>query len=65
MKGLEIDFETADRITVLNLKDSLDYLERELRAHLEDGAWMHPEDVIKSRDELIPALKLLIAYWGG
>lgn len=64
MKGLEIDFETADRITVLNLKEHLNYLQDELSAH-EAGAWMHPEDVLSSKQDLIPALKLLIAHWGG
>lgn len=64
MKGLELDWETADRITLLCLKDQLNYLTEELRTHREDGHWMHPEDVIKS-EEYIPALKLLIAYYGG
>jgi len=57
MKGLELDWETADRITLLCLKDQLNYLTEELRTHREDGHWMHPEDVMKS-EEYIPALKL-------
>jgi len=65
MKGLELDWETADRITVLNLKDHLDYLKEELRAHKEDGQWMHPDDAIKSEKELIPAFELLVAFYGG
>jgi hypothetical protein len=65
MRGMEIDYETADRITLLSLKDQLNYLEEELRAHVEDGQWMHPEDVVRSRGELIPALKTLIAHYGG
>lgn len=64
MKGLELDWETADRITLLNLKDQLNYLTEELRAHKE-GQWMHPEDVLRSERDLIPALKLLIAHYGG
>lgn len=65
MKGLEIDFETADRITILNMKDHLNYLKEELRAHKEDGKWMHPEDVIRSERDYIPALELLIKFYGG
>ena len=29
-KGLELDFETADKITVLNLKDAYNYLQIEI-----------------------------------
>lgn len=29
-KGLELDFETADKITVLNLKDAYNYLQTEI-----------------------------------
>jgi hypothetical protein len=62
-KGLEIDFDTADRITLLNLKDQRMYLKKELKEHTE-GKWLHPEDVVRNA-EIITALNLLIPYYGG
>lgn len=44
MKNLTIDFETANRITVLTLKDYAKYLKKELR-QFKKGEWLHPEDV--------------------
>jgi len=64
-KGLEIDFETADRITLACLKDQLKYLKEEVRLHVEEGQYLHPEDYHKSMTQLIPALELLIPYYGG
>lgn len=63
--GLEIDFETADRIAVLVLKDHLKYLKEEVRANDEDGSYMHPEDYQLSVTKYIPALETLIKYFGG
>lgn len=65
MNGMQIDYETADLITVTNLKEALSYLETELRNHFENGAWMHPEDVWQSKNMYIPALKTIIKYYGG
>lgn len=62
-KGLEIDFDTADRITLLNLKDQRKYLKKELKEHT-GGKWLHPEDVVRNA-EIITALNLLIPYYGG
>jgi hypothetical protein len=62
-KGLEIDYDTADRITLLSLQDQLKYLQKEL-ADFEDGTWLHPEDVTNNI-KLIAALKVLIPYYGG
>lgn len=64
-RGLEIDFETADRITVCTLKDQLRYLKEEIRLHVEEGAYLHPEDYHNSMVQLIPALETLIVYFGG
>lgn len=61
--GLSIDFDTADRITLLVLKDQLKYLQKELEDYKE-GKWLHPEDVANSI-KLISALELLIPYYGG
>jgi hypothetical protein len=63
-RGLEIDYETADRITVLTLKDNLKYLKEELRKHTEEGSWMHPEDVADSVVR-IPQIESIIKYFGG
>jgi hypothetical protein len=76
--GLVIPHEVADGITVTVLKDQLAYLLKEQRwfecpvadrfaLEEEHGyrLWVHPDDYAKNRDELIPALRSLIAYFGG
>lgn len=65
MKELTIPFEVADGITLATLQDQHSYLKEELRAHLEDGAYLHSEDAYNSQFKLIPALECLIAYFGG
>ena len=60
---LSIDFDTADRITLLVLKDQLKYLRKELEDYKE-GKWLHPEDVVNNA-KIIEALELLIPYYGG
>lgn len=53
MSKLEIDMETANRITLLTLKDYRSYLKSELKKWKKNpktddnpnGYWMHPEDV--------------------
>jgi hypothetical protein len=57
--GLTIDFETADRITVLNLKEYRDRLQKELDDY-QSGQYLHPEDVA-SNLKRIGALNLIIA----
>jgi len=76
--GLRIPYEVADGITVTVLQDQLAYLLREQRWFETPAAdrfaleeeygykmWVHPEDYAKNRDELIPALRLIIEYFGG
>jgi hypothetical protein len=63
-RGLEIDFETADRITILTLKEQVGYLKEELRQHTEEGSYMHPEDVADSVKR-IPMMESIIKYFGG
>jgi hypothetical protein len=65
MKRLEIDYEIADRIALCVMKDQLSYLKEEIRLHVEEGKYLHPEDYHKSMTEYIPALELLIVYFGG
>ena len=60
--GLRIDYETADRITMLTLKETRDYLQDELKSH-EEGKWLHPEDVV-SNQKLIEALGVVLKYYG-
>jgi hypothetical protein len=62
-KGLEIDYDTADRITLINLIDNRKMLIKELEDY-KVGMWLHPEDVVRNA-ELITALNILIPYYGG
>ena len=62
-RGITLDFDTADRITLLVLKDQLKYLRKELE-DFKNGKWVHPEDVVRNA-EIIVALELLIPYYGG
>jgi len=62
-KGLTLDYDIADKITVLTLQDHLKYLRKELEDYKE-GGWLHPEDVANNI-KLISALELLIPYYGG
>lgn len=55
---LEIDKETADRITVLNLKDYAQYLKKELSDY-EKGEWLHPSDVIGNK-KFIEAIEFIL-----
>jgi hypothetical protein len=69
---ITLDGETADRITLLNLKEYRSYLTKELAAWRKnprtednpDGHWLHPEDVT-GNTVTINALNLLIKHFGG
>ena len=68
---ITLDGETADRITLLNLKEYKSYLTKELATwrknpRTEDnpeGVWMHPEDVT-GNVAAINALGLIIKHFG-
>lgn len=60
---LEIDFETADRITLISLKDQRRYLQKELK-DFKKGEYLHPEDVVNNT-RLVQALDLVIKHYGG
>ena len=60
---LEIDVETADRITVISLKEQRGYLKKELKKY-NKGEWLHPEDVANNT-RMIEALNLVIKHYGG
>jgi len=67
---ITLDGETADRITLLNLKEYKSYLKKELdtwrkNPHTEDnpdGVRMHPEDVT-GNIQTITALDLIIKHF--
>ena len=68
---ITLDGETADRITLLNLKEYRSYLTKELTAWRKnprtednpDGVWLHPEDVT-GNTVAINALNLIIRHFG-
>lgn len=61
-KKIELDGETADRITVLTLKDYRSYLKKEL-SQFKKGEYLHPEDVA-GNIKAIEALNLIIKHFG-
>ncbi len=62
-RKLELDGETADRITLLNLKEYRSYLKKELKDY-KKGGWLHPTDVDLNMKS-IEALNLIIKQFGG
>lgn len=62
--GITIDYETADRITLATLIEQREYLKKEMKEHLKNGAWMHPDDV-ENNPKLIKHLSKVIEYFGG
>lgn len=62
-KKFEIDFETADRIAVITLKEHRKYLKKEL-ADFKKGEYLHPEDVVNNT-RMIQALDVVIKHFGG
>jgi hypothetical protein len=61
--GITLDFDTADKITLLVMQDQLKGLRKELE-DFKEGKWLHPEDVTNNI-KIIAALELLIPYYGG
>ena len=59
----EINFEVADRVTLLNLINTRDYLQSELSS-VEDSKWLHHDDVVKNK-KLIEMFDEIIKYYGG
>ena len=66
-KKIEIDRDTADRITAITLRDYRAYLKKEIKQWKKnpktdsnpDGYWLHPEDVA-GNIRRIEALDLII-----
>ena len=63
-KGISIPFEAADLIALASMQSQLKYLRKEVKDHLEKGAYLHPEDLGNSV-RYIHALETLIPYYGG
>jgi hypothetical protein len=69
---LGIDYETADRITRLNLTEYRDRLQEELdkwngdpkSEHNPDGYWLHSEDVVTNYNT-IKIIDTLLEHFGG
>ena len=61
---IQLENEIADRITLASLKDMYQYTKTELKLHIEEGTYLHPEDVAK-KHQLIYALEILIPFYGG
>jgi hypothetical protein len=60
---IELDFETADRIAVLVLKNYRSYLQKELD-DFKNGGYLHPEDVAENT-KAVEALNLIIKHFDG
>jgi hypothetical protein len=60
---IELDAQTADNITLLNLKEHRSYLKKTLK-DFDKGAYVHPEDV-ENITRVIQSLNLLIKHFGG
>lgn len=63
MKKIKLDSETADGITVANLKNYRKYLKKELKDHEEKGTYLHDDDVCNNT-RVITALTLVIKQFG-
>lgn len=76
--GIKIPYEVADGVAIAVMQDQLDYLLKEQLWFEADesqrlvykmewgyGLYVHPEDYAKNAKEYIPAMKLLITYFGG
>ena len=69
---ITLDGDTADRITVLALKEHRTYLKKELTDWKKnprsdanpDGYWLHPEDV-SGNTIMIHHLDAVIKHFGG
>jgi hypothetical protein len=70
--SITLDAESADRITLLNLKEYKSYLTKDLAKWRKNpktkdnptGFWLHPEDVT-GHAAAINALNLVIKHYGG
>lgn len=64
-KGLTLPYEAVDSITLANLIEMRDDIERDMKNHIEKGTYMHPNDYHMNATKYLPALNTLIEYMGG
>ncbi len=65
ISNITLDLETADQIALAVMQQHCAMLKDEIAQHLKEGTYMHPEDLAKNQNALIPALETLIVYFGG
>lgn len=63
-QGLMIDWEAADRITVLTLKNYRDNLQEHLTGGADGSRWLHPQDEVHNR-AMIQAINFVLNDFGG
>ena len=63
-QGLMIDWEAADRITVLTLKNYRDNLREHLTGGADGSRWLHPQDEVHNR-AMIQAINFVLNDFGG
>lgn len=62
-KGLRLDWETADRITLCALLDARESMQNDLYDHYENIRNMHADDVVYF-ENLISAISAVLDYYG-
>lgn len=62
-KGLRLDWETADRITLCTLLDARENIQYELYEHHENIRHMHADDVVYF-ENLVLAINAVLGYYG-
>lgn len=60
----ELDYDVVDAIVLKGLKDHRKMVKKSLKDHLENGTWMHEDDVVYNV-RLIKAMEVVIDYYGG
>ena len=63
-QGLMIDWDAADRITVLTLKNYRDNLQEHLTGGADGSRWLHPQDEVHNR-AMIQAINFVLNDFGG
>jgi len=62
--GLMIDWDTADRITMLTLTNYRNSLQEHLDGGADGSRWLHPEDEVHNR-AMIQAINFVVKDFGG
>jgi GTPase Era involved in 16S rRNA processing len=64
MKKFKLDYELVEKITLESLKDQRKMLKKMNKDHLQNGTWLHPDDLVQNA-KLIDAMTEIIDYYGG